>query len=81
MTLPAAWALQTGLRAHLAADTGLTGLIGTPPRLYDHVPESAVFPLLTIGESKIKPLDGDDRVTEHDVRLNAWSRWGGRPGA
>ncbi|ADM09674.1 gene transfer agent-like protein [Parvularcula bermudensis HTCC2503] len=78
MTLPAAWSLQVGLRAHLSADLDLATLLGTPSRLYDRVPDDAVFPLLTLGESRISPLDGDVKGMVHDVRINAFSRWGGR---
>ena len=78
MTLPAAWALQVGLRSHLGASSALAAHLGSPSRIYDRVPEDAVFPLLTIGESRIRPLDGHDQAMEHDIRLNAWSRWGGR---
>ncbi|MEM9233785.1 MAG: DUF3168 domain-containing protein, partial [Pseudomonadota bacterium] len=78
MSLPAAWALQVGLRSHLAGSAVLTALLGIPPRIYDRVPEETVFPFLTIGESRIRSLDGRDEAQEHDVRLIAWSRWGGR---
>ena len=78
MSMPAAWALQIGLRPHLAADTGLQALIGDTARIYDEVPEDAVFPLLTIGESRIREIEGVEGAAEHDVRVNAWSRWGGR---
>lgn len=78
MTLPAAWALQAGLFTHLGSQPPISVLLGTPPRIYDHVPEDTLFPLLTIGEARIRTLDGRDEAMEHDIRINAWSRWGGR---
>lgn len=78
MSLPAAWALQIGLRTHLAGQSALQAVIGDPARIYDEVPEESVFPLLTIGESRIREIDGIEGAAEHDVRINAWSRWGGR---
>lgn len=73
------WALQTGIRAALLADPGVAALLGAPPRLYDEVPEEAVFPYLTFGRAESAPEDGDDApLLTHVVHLHVWSRYGGR---
>lgn len=78
MTLPAAWALQAGLYSHLSADAGVQSIVGAPPRIHDRIPHDAVFPLLTIGPARIRSVDGSDSAAEHDIRIAALSRWGGR---
>lgn len=78
MSLPSAWAVQVGLYEFLRQAAPLSALIGSPGRVYDRVPEDASFPFLTIGESQQRPIDGVDGAVEHDVRINAYTRWGGR---
>jgi hypothetical protein len=78
MSLPCAWALQTGLRDHLSTDAGLQMLVGTPARIFDALPTDTVFPVLTIGAGRVRDYAGVDGAREHDVRLHAYSRWGGR---
>ena len=77
MTL-AAWAVQSGVYAHLAQDTALRALLGDPARIFDAIPEEAAFPLLTLGASRMRELEGVADALEHDIRLTAYSRWGGR---
>lgn len=78
MIVPAAWSLQMGLYSYLGALPDLAPLLGTPARIYDDVPHDAVFPFLTLGEGRIHPFAGVPGAREHDIRLRAFSRWGGR---
>lgn len=73
MTLPASWAVQLALYAALEGAPGLEGA-----QVFDEVPESAAHPFLTIGEAKSSAYDGVDGAREHEVRIHAYSRWGGR---
>lgn len=78
MTMGAAWALQSALYTQLSQDVELQGTLGTPARIYDSVPDDAVFPLLQIGAVRMEPYQGFRGGIEHIVRLTAFSRYGGR---
>lgn len=78
MSLPVSWALQAGLHGFLASNEDMQSLLGNPPRVYDSVPQDAVFPFMTLGEVRTRPVSGYEAGREHDVRINAHSRWGGR---
>ena len=56
----------------------MRGLIGTPPRIYDDVPqEEGIFPYITLGDVKTTPIEGSDHGFEHDCRFHIWSRFAG----
>lgn len=74
----ASWPLQQAVYAHLATDAGLRTLIGDTARIYDAVPPGAIFPYLTLGEARVRDWDGVPGGQEHDLRLHAFSRHGGR---
>jgi hypothetical protein len=74
----ASWAVQRGVYAVLRDDVDLQNLLGTPARIYDDVPEEVLFPYLTLGEVRTKAWSGVPGGQEHDLRLHAWSRYGGR---
>ena len=76
--LSPAWAVQLGLYAALEAAEGLHALSPTGVGLYDQTPDEPVFPFLTIGEARCEPYDGVPGAYEHEVRLRAYSRHGGR---
>lgn len=78
MTLGAAWSLQAGLYAALSQDDDLQSMLGDPPRLFDAVPEDAVFPLVQLGAVRMSPAAGIGGGFEHIIRLTVLSRWGGR---
>jgi len=78
MNLPVSFALQSALYGTLAADSVLQGLLGSPARIFDAVPTEPIFPLLTIGEVRTRSFPELVTARAHDVRLNAYSRWGGR---
>lgn len=78
MSVEASWAMQQAVFASLTADPGLQILLGDPARIYDAVPAEAVFPYVTIGEIRVRPYPGLPDAAEHDLRLHAWSRYGGR---
>lgn len=73
------WAVQQAIFTALGASAALKALIGDPVRLYDHVPDTPVFPYVVLGESfsgqwDTKSFDGMDQ----DVVLHTWSRYRGR---
>ena len=74
----ASWELQKALYAAVQADTHIQSLFGVPARIYDDVPEDVLFPYMTIGEVRCRDWEGVDGGLEHDLRLHAWSRYGGR---
>lgn len=76
--IAASWSLQTGIYAHLRTDSALQAHIGNPARIYDAVPPEAIFPFLTIGEAQTRDYEGIEGAREHDIRIGAFSRWGGR---
>ncbi|MEM1104061.1 MAG: DUF3168 domain-containing protein [Pseudomonadota bacterium] len=76
--MSAAWALQSGLYAALAGDPGLQALLGDPARIFDDPPVDAIFPFLTIGESRETDWAGAPTGLAHTVSLHVWSRYGGR---
>lgn len=72
------FALQQALYAALTTDAGLVALLGTP-RLYDHVPQAAPFPYLTLGQTTVRDWStGSESGDEHILTLHVWSRAGGR---
>lgn len=78
MTASPAWALQTALFQHLAAQSELTALLGGA-RLYDDVPPGAAFPYVTLGDIETRDWSTQTRAGhEHRVTLNVWSRAKGR---
>jgi hypothetical protein len=73
------FAVQDALYAALTAYAPLQALLGTPLRLYDHVPHDAVFPFMTLGEMQAEPFDTlDHNGMAQRVTLHVWSRARGR---
>lgn len=73
-----AWAIQKAVYAALAANADLKAELGDPVRIYDEPPKGAVYPYAVLGEGRAAPLAGHDGATEHDIRLQIYSRHGGR---
>ena len=70
--------VQGAVTAALAGDATTTGLIGSPPRLFDHVPPGAAFPYVTFGPVQIQPYDDmTDIGFEQIITLDIWSRYRG----
>lgn len=72
------WALQAAVFTALTGDATLQALIGNPARVYDAVPQDAVFPYAVIGQVSGKPWDtktsdGMEAVLE----VHTWSRYAG----
>ena len=78
MTLSPAWAVQIGLYAALEASAELSAVSPTGIGLYDQVPDEPVFPFLTIGEARCETYPGVEGAREHEIRIRAYSRHGGR---
>ena len=72
------FAVQQAVYNALAASTDVQGLLGNPPRVYDHVPPGVVFPYVAFGAVVAKPYDDSDRTgLEQTVTLDIWSRYRG----
>ena len=70
--------LQKGVYDTLINTSAVTDLLGGPS-VYDHVPHSARFPYLTLGQ--IFCLDwstGSEIGQEHRLTIHVWSRAGGQ---
>ena len=78
MSPSASWAVQLGLYAALEGSDALSAVSPTGIGLYDQVPDEPVFPFLTLGEVRCEPYDGVPGAREHEVRIRAYSRHGGR---
>ena len=74
----AALDLQKALYAALKLSSGLTNLIGTPPRLFDHYPEDPIFPFVVLSENRCGDWSGVEGGLEHDIRIHAYSLYGGQ---
>ncbi len=69
------FAVQDALYDALLADTPLQALLGSPARLYDHVPPDAAFPFVTLGAFQAERLtvSGQDGL-RYQADLHCWSR-------
>jgi len=74
----ASWQLQRAVYQHLRADAGVKAELGDPPRIYDDPPADAVFPYLTLGETRARDWNGVDGGFEHELKLYVFSRYAGR---
>jgi Protein of unknown function (DUF3168) len=74
----ASWALQRGVYQALAGSIDLTTLLGGV-RVYDHAPQSAPYPFITLGQSAVRDWStGTEYGAEHNLTLHVWSRSGGK---
>src|ERR1700722_4740736 len=70
--------VQDAMFNALAASTEVQGLLGNPPRVYDHVPPGAAFPYVTFGALTVQPYDTKTEIGfEQIVTLDVWSRYRG----
>lgn len=67
--------LQAAMKAHLVADSTITALLGTPPRLYQDVPSPPTFPYATLGETQ-ESDDSSSCQAASDIYadIHVWSR-------
>ena len=69
---------QTTIYNALAASSAVTALLGTPARIYDHVPPGAVFPYMAFGAIAVHPYDAKTETGfEQIITLDIWSRYRG----
>lgn len=69
--------LRGAVEAALLADKALVGALGGP-KIYGEPPRQATFPYVTIGETRVLPLQSNSEPgEEHQITLHAWSRQGG----
>jgi hypothetical protein len=77
MPTAASQALRAAVHDALNSDASLTSLLGGP-KVYDQVPQSAAFPYVTLGETRVADFStGTEPGEEHQLMLHAWSRQGG----
>lgn len=72
------WGLQKAIFSRLAENADLTALLNNPPRIFDAPPSDAVFPYLILGETRVRDWAGVDGGLEHEIRINAYSKYQGR---
>ena len=76
MSADSSWELQQAIYTALTGDPTLMALIAG---VHDHVPQGAVFPYVTIGESTARDWSAVGIVgVEATLILHAWSRARGR---
>ncbi len=74
----ALFAVQQAVLNVLAASSEVQGVLGNPPRVYDHVPPGATFPYVAFGPLHVAPYDTKTEMGfEHIITLNVWSRYRG----
>jgi hypothetical protein len=72
------WSLQRAIYDAVVADALILDLLGSP-RVFDAVPESSVFPYITLGQSSVSDgSTGSEAGEEHRLTLYVWSRAAGR---
>jgi hypothetical protein len=68
------WELQ---QAVYTALTGAAPLMAIVSAVYDHVPQTAVYPYVVIGEDQATPVDADDLPgADHLIDIHVWSGGG-----
>jgi len=79
MSADSSWPLQQAIYAALVAAPAIKALAGDPARVFDDVPETAAFPLISIGDAT--GADWSSKTTdglEATITLHVWSRQRGR---
>lgn len=77
--MTASFDLQVAIAAALSAHAGVRSLAGNPPRIFDDLPERAIFPYLAIGDDDVRDWStGSERGAEHELTIHVWSRYAGR---
>ncbi|MFD2237045.1 DUF3168 domain-containing protein [Aureimonas populi] len=70
--------LQATIVSTLSSDPAVTGLLGGP-KIFDHVPERARFPYLTLGRTAVMDWStGTEDGHEHLLTLHVWARGGSK---
>jgi hypothetical protein len=70
-------ALRAAIHEALSADGALNALLGGA-KIYDEPPREAVFPYVTLGETRVSDFStGTESGEEHQITLHGWSRQGG----
>ncbi len=70
--------VQQAVLETLSSSADIQALLGTPPRIYDHVPPGAAFPYVAVGPIHIVPDDAKtDKGFEQIATLNIFSRYRG----
>jgi len=69
---------QQALFDALSANADVQALLGENPRLYDYVPQGAVYPYVVYGPARVTPYDAkNDASFEQIVTFNVWSQYRG----
>jgi hypothetical protein len=69
---------QQAIVAALSNDAQVQSILGTPARVFDHVPPEAAFPYAVIGAAHVEPFDtlGQSGFAQR-IALGIWSRYRG----
>ena len=71
--------IARALQVVLTTDSDVQAVLGEEPRLYDHLPDTPIFPYLTYGPMRSQDISGDEaELQTHILTLHVWSRYGGR---
>ena len=78
MTADSQWPFQQVIETTLKADSALQAFIGTTARVFDHVPQSSIYPYVVIGETTGEDFDTktEDGMAQQ-VMIHTWSRYRG----
>ncbi len=72
------FATQQAVFNALSASTDLQNFLGSPPRLYDHVPQGDVFPFAVYSTTHIAPYDTKTEIGfEQTIEIDIFSRYRG----
>ena len=79
MTLPTSTAISEAIHACLTSDLHVTAALGTPPRIYDDVPESPAYPYLSYGALRVEDVSADrSPAATATLNLHLYSRYAGK---
>ena len=76
---PTATDIAQAIHACLLADVHVTSALGTPPRIYDDVPESPVHPYVSYGALRVEDGSGDRApFVTATLNIHLYSRYAGK---
>jgi hypothetical protein len=78
MSADSQWSVQQAVYGALRGDATVQGLLGSPARVFDHVPQGSPFPYLVIGDASATPFDTKTEAgLDQRLSVHTWSRYRG----
>ena len=78
MSSDSQWPLQQAVYGALTGDASVQALLGTPARVFDHVPQDSAFPYVVVGEATSGPFDTKtEDGLDQTLTIHTWSRYRG----